>query len=82
MSADVSSKASTDRLVSQVVDHFGSLDILVANAGIVKTADFLEMTEADFDAVISVNLKGTFLVCTSCCTVLQPQRVMCSNPLL
>ena len=36
---------------------------MVANAGIVKGADFLDMSEADFDAVISVNLKGVFLVC-------------------
>ena len=41
----------------------GGLDVVVANAGIVKSADFLDMTEADFDAVIRTNLKGTFLTC-------------------
>jgi len=40
----------------------GRLDVLVNNAGIIKTADFLDLTEADFDAVLRVNLKGPFLV--------------------
>ena len=41
--------------------QYGGLDIMVANAGIVKGADFLDMSEEDFDAVINVNLKGVFL---------------------
>ena len=41
--------------------EFGSLDILVANAGIVHAADFLDLDEKDFDRVIAVNLKGVFL---------------------
>ena len=41
---------------------FGRLDVLINNAGIIKTADFLEISEADFDAVLRVNLKGVFLV--------------------
>ena len=49
-------------MVQAAVDAFGCLDVAVANAGIVKAADFLEMSEQDFDAVIRVNLKGTFLV--------------------
>ena len=40
---------------------FGRLDILVANAGIVHAADFLDLEEADFDRVLAVNLKGVFL---------------------
>jgi len=42
--------------------QFGGVDIMVANAGIVKGAEFLDMREEDFDAVIGVNLKGVFLV--------------------
>ena len=72
---DVSSKDSTDSLVAQVVKQFGGLDVLVANAGIVKTADFLEMSEADFDAVINVNLKGTFLVRLESCLDLHTSTV-------
>jgi NAD(P)-dependent dehydrogenase (short-subunit alcohol dehydrogenase family) len=40
----------------------GRIDVLVNNAGIFKAADFLEVTEADFDAVLRVNLKGSFLM--------------------
>ena len=40
----------------------GRIDVLVNNAGILKGADFLDVTEADFDAVLRVNLKGAFLM--------------------
>lgn len=50
-------------MVQKAVTLYGGLDICVANAGIVRSAPFLEMTEADFDLVIQVNLKGTFLTC-------------------
>lgn len=43
--------------MSQTVRQLGGVDILVANAGIVKSSPFLDMSEADFDAVIAVNLK-------------------------
>lgn len=59
---DVTKRTEVERLVAYTVQQYGGLDILVANAGIVKSADFLEMSEADFDAVINVNLKGVFLV--------------------
>ena len=59
---DVRRKADVVSLISQTVHEFGALDILVANAGIVISKDFLEMSEEDFDAVLAVNLKGTFLV--------------------
>ena len=55
--------------------QYGGLDIMVANAGIVKGADFLDMTEEDFDAVINVNLKGVFLVRPLTCLCLI--RVFC-----
>lgn len=48
--------------MAAAVSTFGSLDVAVCNAGIVRAADFLEMSEDDFDAVIRVNLKGVFLV--------------------
>jgi NAD(P)-dependent dehydrogenase (short-subunit alcohol dehydrogenase family) len=60
---DVSSKTSVEKCVDETVRELGGLDVCVANAGIVRAADFLEMKEEDWDAVIGVNLKGTFLTC-------------------
>ncbi len=60
--ADVSERLDAKNLVAQTLDRFGDVDILVNNAGIIHTADFLDLTEADFDRVIKVNLKGAFLV--------------------
>ncbi len=58
---DVGDKADVENLVQSTVQTWGSVDALVANAGIVHAADFLEIEEADFDRVIRVNLKGIFL---------------------
>ena len=58
---DVGDKAQVDTLVAQAVLTHGRIDVLVNNAGIFKAADFLDVTEADFDAVLRVNLKGAFL---------------------
>jgi NAD(P)-dependent dehydrogenase (short-subunit alcohol dehydrogenase family) len=59
---DVGNKVEVDSAVAQVVAAHGRIDVLVNNAGIFKAADFLEVTEADFDAVLRVNLKGSFLM--------------------
>jgi NAD(P)-dependent dehydrogenase (short-subunit alcohol dehydrogenase family) len=59
---DVGDKAQVDALIAQTMGAFGQIDVLVNNAGIFKAADFLEVTEADFDAVLRINLKGSFLV--------------------
>ena len=59
---DVGDKAQVDALVAEVVQALGRIDVLVNNAGIFKAAAFLDVTEADFDAVLRVNLKGAFLV--------------------
>ena len=59
---DVGDKAQVDALVARTLQAHGRIDVLVNNAGIFKAADFLEVTEADFDAVLRVNLKGSFLV--------------------
>ncbi len=59
---DVGDKTQVDALVAQTMSKFGQIDVLVNNAGIFKAADFLEVTEADFDAVLRINLKGSFLV--------------------
>uniref|UniRef100_UPI0032B1391A SDR family NAD(P)-dependent oxidoreductase n=1 Tax=uncultured Aquincola sp. TaxID=886556 RepID=UPI0032B1391A len=59
---DVASKAQVDAALAATVGAFGPVNALVNNAGIFRAADFLDITEADWDAVIAVNLKGSFLV--------------------
>ena len=59
---DVGEKAQVDALVAQTMAAHGRIDVLVNNAGIFRAADFLDMSEADFDDVLRVNLKGAFLM--------------------
>jgi glucose 1-dehydrogenase len=59
---DVGDAAQAQRLIDRTLAAFGRLDVLINNAGIIRTAEFLEISEADFDAVLRVNLKGVFLV--------------------
>lgn len=58
---DVSVKAEVDAMIATAVEEMGRIDIMVANAGIQIGKPFLELTEADWDRVIGVNLKGVFL---------------------
>ncbi|HEY5054796.1 MAG TPA: glucose 1-dehydrogenase [Acidobacteriaceae bacterium] len=59
---DVTSTNDMQRVVDQVWSELGKCDILVNNAGIEKGADFWDVTEADYDAVLNVNLKGPFFL--------------------
>ncbi|MEO8544100.1 MAG: SDR family oxidoreductase [Burkholderiaceae bacterium] len=59
---DVGDKAQVDALVAQTLTKHQRIDILVNNAGILRAADFLDVSEADFDAVMRVNIKGAFLM--------------------
>lgn len=58
---DVSNRTSVEQSVARTVEEFGSLDILVANAGIMDRMAFLEMTEDFWDRVHGINLRGAFL---------------------
>lgn len=60
--ADVSNLTDCANLIDQAWQQLGSCDILVNNAGIEKRADFWDVTEADFDAVMNVNFKGAFFL--------------------
>lgn len=59
--ADVSDQDSVQQMFDQFLERFGTIDVLVANAGIQKDADFLEMSYEDWQKVISINLGGQFL---------------------
>ena len=59
---NVALKSEVDAATANTVQAFGHIDGLVNNAGIFKAANFLDITEADWDTVINVNLKGSFLV--------------------
>lgn len=61
-------------VVKQVKEEFGSIDILVNNAGITKDGLMLRMTEAQWDAVIGVNLKSAFNFIHACVPVMMRQR--------
>ena len=57
---DVSDFEQTRRLVNEIIADFGGIDILVNNAGITADKLILQMSEADFDRVLNINLKGAF----------------------
>ncbi len=57
---DISDFAGAERLVAQAIDTFGDLHVLINNAGILRDRMLVNMTEAEWDAVIKVHLKGTF----------------------
>lgn len=60
--ADVRYRADVDRMVDATLREWGQIDALVNNAGVNRTAPFLEITEEDWDWHLDINLKGTFLV--------------------
>jgi len=59
---DVTVEQSCAELVQNVVNHFGGIDILVNCAGVIRRKSVVELEEKDWDAVLDVSLKGTFLV--------------------
>ncbi len=60
--ADVSKAEEVENVVKQTIEKFGKIDVLVNNAGITRDTLLMRMKEEDFDKVIEINLKGTFLV--------------------
>ena len=61
LGCNVAESAEVDACVKRVIEVFGTVDILVNNAGITKDGLLMRMSDADWDAVLNVNLKGTFL---------------------
>jgi NAD(P)-dependent dehydrogenase (short-subunit alcohol dehydrogenase family) len=61
VACDVGDKSAVDNLVQSTITTLGPVDVLVNNAAILVTKNFLDLDEADFDRVLRVNLKGSFL---------------------
>ncbi len=61
--ADVTNRDQVQAAAKAIVEKFGRLDILIANAGVTKDGLALKMSEANWDLVVDVSLKGTFLCC-------------------
>jgi 3-oxoacyl-[acyl-carrier protein] reductase len=71
VAADVSRMEDNVRMAQTAIDRHGGIDILCCNAGIFPAAKLLEMSEADWDQVLDVNLKGTFLSVKACLPALK-----------
>lgn len=72
--ADVSRPASVEKMFRRAIERFGSLDILVANAGIWKEAAIESMTEREWDETININLKSIYACCQAAARVMIPNR--------
>jgi 3-oxoacyl-[acyl-carrier protein] reductase len=72
--ADVSRPSEVATMIESVVTDFGSLDILVANAGIWKEAAIEDMTEREWDETVNINLKSIYACCRSAARVMTEQR--------
>jgi len=59
---DVTDREQVQRMVEAVIEKFGRIDILINNAGVLRDAQLLKLSEEDWDLVINVNLKGVFNV--------------------
>jgi len=70
---DIGQKKQIDEMIQAVVDHFGTIDVVVNNAGVNHSADFFDISEEDWDWVMSVDLKGTFFVSQAAAKVMIDQ---------
>ncbi|MGF0241079.1 SDR family oxidoreductase [Rhodococcus sp. IEGM1300] len=73
--ADVSKEEDVERLFSKTLEAFGSLDILIANSGMQKDANAVDMSLADWNQVIGVNLTGQFLCARAALRIFNKQGV-------
>ena len=71
LAGDVSRQADVDRAVARVVGRFGTIDVLVNCAGVVRRKPVLETTEEDWDFIHDVNVKGVFLACRAVAPVMR-----------
>jgi len=74
VAADVSSEQSVRQLYSQVRDSFGRVDILVNNAGIFKMTPILEIELDEWERIMAINLRGTFLMSREAFRIMKEQQ--------
>lgn len=73
--ADISKKEQVNNIVQFTLEQFGALDILVNNAGTIQDAQLIKMEEVQWEQVIDVNLKGTFLMTQSAAIKMKEQKL-------
>ncbi len=74
VTADVSKARDCEQTINAALDKFGKIDILINNAGITKDGLLIRMAEADWDSVMSINLKGSFLMSKAAAKAMIKQR--------
>ncbi len=74
IAVNVSDEESCANMVAQVVEKFGGLDIMVANAGVVRSGPIAEFEKKDFDFVTAINYTGLFLTCKYAAIIMQAQH--------
>jgi NAD(P)-dependent dehydrogenase (short-subunit alcohol dehydrogenase family) len=72
---DVSQSNQVQNLIDKTVEHYGRIDVVVNNAGVNHSARFLDITEDEWDWVMGVDLKGTFLVTQAAARVMVAQKI-------
>jgi len=74
---DVSLKRDVDLMVKEVLKKFSTIDILINNAGVCYLRPFNEISENEWDKVMAINLKGTFLCCQSVLPIMKEKNRGC-----
>jgi NAD(P)-dependent dehydrogenase (short-subunit alcohol dehydrogenase family) len=74
ISCDISDIKAVENLFKSVIDKFGKVDAVVNNAGIIRDNVIWKMPEEDFDKVVDINLKGTWLMCKVAGTLMREQK--------
>tara|TARA_R110001592_G_scaffold6720_2_gene36123 strand:+ start:1276 stop:2010 length:735 start_codon:yes stop_codon:yes gene_type:complete len=74
ISCDISKHKEVENLFKSVVTEFGGVDAIVNNAGIIRDNVIWKMPEEDFDKVVDINLKGTWLMCKVASTLMRDQK--------
>ena len=74
LEADVTQAANISAMLARIQQAFGSVDVLVNNAGIIQEKPFLETTEEDWDRMLAVDLKSVFLVCRAVLPLMVAQK--------